>query len=248
MIVYCVWRSLFLMMRCQTPVPKGRIPETFRCVLLSTHLSRIMRLLTRFWRTWGSLALWFCCVERGTHQKLAFHQSWRTGARRPSSGVCIRSAAYRYPSKWGLLCTSHTFSFFHLSSSTDPSICHVSSALPRCCRHEGKTKLWNRSHWFTSFIYFLHSSYGILMLIWVIFAVFNSYMVLRKDVNEINGDVPPKADAGLKPGNALRKGFDWTGAKHIPSSRLLVDCFCVFCVHTWQVDNKNKNILCCNEV
>lgn len=31
-------------------------------------------------------------------------------------------------------------------------------------------------------------------------SVFYSYTVLRKDVREINGDSPPKADAGLKPG------------------------------------------------
>lgn len=31
-------------------------------------------------------------------------------------------------------------------------------------------------------------------------SVFYSYTVLRKDVREINGDCPPKADTGLKPG------------------------------------------------
>lgn len=31
-------------------------------------------------------------------------------------------------------------------------------------------------------------------------AVFFSYMVVRKDIRELNSDCPPKADAGLKPG------------------------------------------------
>lgn len=39
----------------------------------------------------------------------------------------------------------------------------------------------------------------------MIFTLFCSYMVLRKDVNEINSEIPPKADAGLKAGNAPRK-------------------------------------------
>lgn len=30
--------------------------------------------------------------------------------------------------------------------------------------------------------------------------MFGSYTVLRKDVREMNGDCPPKADAALKPG------------------------------------------------
>lgn len=39
------------------------------------------------------------------------------------------------------------------------------------------------------------------------FHPFCSYMVLRKDIQEINSDCPPKTDAGLKPGELKSKSF-----------------------------------------
>lgn len=61
-----------------------------------------------------------------------------------------------------------------------------------------------------------------------------SYMVLRKDVREMNGDCPPKTDAGLKPGESTPLATGELNHRW-RSHRDLRVCPCVCaCEHTWQ--------------
>lgn len=51
--------------------------------------------------------------------------------------------------------------------------------------------------------------------------MFCSYTVLRKDVREINCDFPPKADAGLRPGEWT---FETAAPAHISSLCVYPNC------------------------